>query len=96
MNHAIDITRPGGTIVWAGNMQNMININQIKAVFNQLTIKGSMGTTRSLVLRTIRLIASGSVAVEKLLTIEAPLSEGASIFERMTEDRSIIKAVLIP
>jgi 2-desacetyl-2-hydroxyethyl bacteriochlorophyllide A dehydrogenase len=96
MNHAIDITRPGGTIVWAGNMQNMVNINQIKAVFNQLTIKGSMGTTRSLVLRTIRLIASGSIAVDKLLTIEAPLSEGASIFERMTEDRSIIKAVLIP
>jgi threonine dehydrogenase-like Zn-dependent dehydrogenase len=96
LNYAIDITRPSGTIVWAGNMQRMVELNEIKAVFNQLTIKGTMGMTRSGVLHAIRLITSGAVPVEKLLSIEAPLSEGAFIFKRMTKDRSVIKAVLIP
>jgi 2-desacetyl-2-hydroxyethyl bacteriochlorophyllide A dehydrogenase len=96
LNYAIDITRPGGDLVWAGNMEKTVEMNQLMAVFNQLNIKGTMGVTRSGVLKAIELISTGEIQVEKLLTIKAPLAEGLSVFERMTKDRSIIKAVLIP
>ncbi len=96
MARAVDVTKPGGTIVWAGNISETIEIDELLAVFNQLTITGIMGMTRSGVLRAIRLIADGAVDVEKILTLRAPLADGAAVFERMVSDRSIVKAVFHP
>jgi L-iditol 2-dehydrogenase len=95
MQHAIDLTRPSGTIVWAGNISTTIEVDELMAVFNQLDILGTMGVTRTGVLRAIRLIADGAVDVERLLSLTAPLSDGPSVFDRMVHDRSIIKAMFL-
>jgi L-iditol 2-dehydrogenase len=96
MGLAVDLTKPGGTIVWAGNISETIEIDELLAVFNQLTITGIMGMTRSGVLRAIRLIADGAVDVERILTLRAPLSDGLAVFQRMVTDRSIVKALFHP
>ena len=95
MQHAVDVTRPGGTVVWAGNISTTIEVDEIMAVFNQLSIVGTMGVTRSGVLRSIGLIASRAVDVECLLSLKAPLSDGPAVFERLVHDRSVIKAMFV-
>lgn len=96
VGYAVDITRPGGIVVWAGNSEKTVEIDQLKAVFNQLRIQGTMGVTYAGIIKAMEVIEKGTIDVAKLLTIKAPLSEGADVFARMTTDRSIIKAILIP
>jgi threonine dehydrogenase-like Zn-dependent dehydrogenase len=65
-------------------------------VWNQLTIHASVGVTRASVERAIALIADGAVAVERIVSLAVPLSEGVEAFHRTARDPSVIKTVLLP
>ena len=93
---AVNVTRAGGTLVWLGNSGRVVEIDEFKVVWNQLTILASVGMTRASVTRAIELIESGAVPVERLVTIAAPLAEGVAAFERTVHDMSVIKTVLVP
>jgi 2-desacetyl-2-hydroxyethyl bacteriochlorophyllide A dehydrogenase len=93
---AIDVTRPGGTMVWLGNTGRIVEIDEFKVVWNQLTIVASVGMTRASVRRAIELIESGAIPVERLVSLAVPLADGVAAFERTVRDMSVIKTVLLP
>ena len=93
---AVNVTRPGGTLVWLGNTGRIVEIQGFKVVWNQLTIVASVGLTRASTTRAIELIETGALPVERLVTLAVPLAEGVAAFERTVHDMSIIKTVLLP
>jgi L-iditol 2-dehydrogenase len=93
---AVNVTRPGGTLVWLGNTSRDVQIDLFKIVWNQLTIVASVGMTRSSVTRAIELIETGAVPVERLVNLQVPLADGVAAFDRTVHDMSIIKTVLVP
>lgn len=93
---AVNVTRPGGQLVWLGNTGRIVEIDEFKVVWNQLTIVASVGMTRASVTRAIELIESGAVPVERLVSLAVPLADGVAAFERTVHDMSVIKTVLLP
>lgn len=93
---AVDVTRAGGQLVWLGNVGRVVEIDEFKVIWNQLTIHASVGVTRAAMLRSIALIASGAVPVERIVTQEVPLVDGVEAFHRTARDRTIVKTVLLP
>lgn len=93
---AVDSIRAGGTMVWLGNAGRVVEIDEFKVVWRQMTIHASVGVTRSSVDRAIALIADGSVPVERIVTVALPLSEGVAAFHRQAADQDIVKTVLLP
>jgi L-iditol 2-dehydrogenase len=93
---AVNVTRPGGTLVWLGNTGRIVEIQGFKVVWNQLTIVASVGLTRASTTRAIELIETGALPVERLVSLAVPLADGVAAFERTVHDMSIIKTVLLP
>jgi threonine dehydrogenase-like Zn-dependent dehydrogenase len=93
---AVNVTRAGGTMVWLGNTGRIVEIDEFKVVWNQLTIVASVGMTRASVSRAIELIETGAVPVERLVSLAVPLADGVAAFERTVHDLSVIKTVLLP
>ena len=50
---AVNATRAGGQLVWLGNVGRVIEIDEFKVVWKQLTIHASVGVTRASVERAI-------------------------------------------
>ena len=93
---AVDVARPGGTLVWLGNVGRVVEIDEFKVIWNQLTIHASVGATRQSVARAIQLIADGAVPVERIVTATVPLANGAAAFHRQATDPSVVKTVFTP
>jgi L-iditol 2-dehydrogenase len=93
---AVNATRAGGQLVWLGNVGRVIEIDEFKVVWKQLTIHASVGVTRASVERAIRLIADGSVPVEHILTLDVPLDEAVEAFHRTARDPDIVKTIIRP
>jgi L-iditol 2-dehydrogenase len=94
--NAVNVTRAGGTLVWLGNTGRVVEIDEFKVVWNQLTIVASVGMTRASVTRAIELIETGAMPVERLVSLAVPLADGVAAFERTVHDTSVIKTVLLP
>jgi len=93
---AVNATRAGGQLVWLGNVGRVIEIDEFKVVWKQLTIHASVGVTRASVERAIRLIADGSVPVEHILTLDVPLGEAVEAFHRTARDPDVVKTIIRP
>jgi L-iditol 2-dehydrogenase len=93
---AVNATRAGGQLVWLGNVGRVIEIDEFKVVWKQLTIHASVGVTRASVERAIRLIADGSVPVDHILTLDVPLDEAVEAFHRTARDPDIVKTIIRP
>lgn len=93
---AVDITRAGGSLVWLGNAGRVVEIDEFKVVWNQLSIYASMGVTRQSAQAAIALLSTGKLNVDKIVTLAVPLSEGVAAFHRTATDLSIVKTVFLP
>jgi 2-desacetyl-2-hydroxyethyl bacteriochlorophyllide A dehydrogenase len=93
---AVDSTAGGGQIVWLGNVGRVVEIDEFKVVWNNLTIHASVGVTRQAVERAMELIASGSVPVTNILTLDVPLDEAVEAFHRTANDADVVKTIIRP
>jgi L-iditol 2-dehydrogenase len=93
---AVDSLRAGGQMVWLGNVGRVVEIDEFKVVWNQLTIHASVGVTRASVVRSIELIASGSVPVERIVSLAVPLEQAVGAFHQTARDPAVVKTVLLP
>ncbi|MFO7532842.1 MAG: alcohol dehydrogenase catalytic domain-containing protein [Candidatus Limnocylindrales bacterium] len=93
---AVDATRAGGQLIWLGNVGRIVEIDEFKVVWNQLTIHASVGVSRRSVERAIELIADGAVPVENILSLDVPLDEAVDAFHRTARDPDIVKTIIRP
>jgi L-iditol 2-dehydrogenase len=93
---AIKSVRRGGTVVLVGNLQPNVGMPLQDVVTRQLTLKGSCACAGEYP-EAIERIQDGSIDVQPLLSVVAPLSEGADWFHKATQPgNGLLKVVLTP
>ena len=93
---AVDATRAGGQLVWLGNAGRVVEIDEFKVVWNQLTIHASVGVSREAVERAMALIGDELVPVLNILTLDVSLDEAVEAFHRTARDPDIVKTIIRP
>ena len=93
---AIMSVRKGGTVVLVGNLQPSVPFPLQQVVTRQITLRGSCSCAGEYP-EAIQRIQDGSIQVEPLMSIVAPLSEGAEWFHKATQPgNGLLKVVLKP
>ncbi len=92
---AIDVVRPGGTVVLAGvkGMKPVPDFVSDKVVLKEVTVRGAIGVTYGAYAEAIRLIESGRVPLERLHTHQFPLRDAEEAIRTLAGERPEQKAV---
>ena len=92
----IDCVRKGGTVTLVGNISPQVTLPLQKVVSRQIRLQGSCASAGEYP-RAMELIANGSIKVAPLITVVAPLSDGASWFARLhAREPNLMKVILAP
>lgn len=96
VNLCINSLRKGGTAILVGNLKSEITIPLQKVVTTELSLLGSCAINGEYEL-VLDLLASGKISVDKLISVVAPLSEGADWFNRLYDkEPGLNKVILVP
>lgn len=96
VNMCINNLRKGGTAVLVGNISPEVTIPLQKVVTTELALLGSCAINGEYEI-VLDLMASGKVKVDKMISAVAPLSEGASWFNRLyNKEPGLNKVILVP
>lgn len=95
---SIDGLRIGGTAVWIGNAQKMIEINMQKIVTTELTLRGTYIYTDEDYVECIKLIEQRAVDLKSIISVETDLENGPEVFRQLAEneDGRLLKVILKP
>lgn len=86
----------GGRIVLVGNVTPLIDLPLQAVVTGELKLVGSCASAGELE-RAVELLSDGSVNVDPLIGIVAPLADGARWFDQLHDDpATLLKVLLIP
>jgi L-iditol 2-dehydrogenase len=93
---AIESVRRGGTVTLVGNLAPAVEIPLQIVVTRQLRLLGSCASAGEY-RECIRLMDSGAIKVDPLISAVAPLSEGAAWFDRLyAREAGLMKVILQP
>ena len=93
---AVDAVRKGGTVTLIGNITPTVTLPLQKVVSRQIRMQGSCASSGEYP-EAIKLVSSGKIRVTPLITVVAPLSDGASWFERLhAREPNLMKIVIDP
>jgi L-iditol 2-dehydrogenase len=93
---AIENVRKGGTVVLIGNIAPTVEIPLQVVVSRQLRLQGSAASAGEYS-RCIDMLSRGEVNVKPLISVVAPLEQGAQWFERLHErEPNLMKVILTP
>lgn len=84
VNDAIASVRKGGQVTLVGNLSPKIEFPLQSIVTREITVKGSCASQGEYP-ECIRLLASGAIKVEPLITAKSTLAEGPQWFQRLYE-----------
>lgn len=92
----IDLMRKGGTMTLVGNVTPNIEVPLQAIVSRQLRLQGSCAINGEYP-EVLKLIASGALNVDIILSVEAPLDEAVSWFNRLyNKEKGLMKVILKP
>ena len=93
---AIESVRKGGTVTLVGNISPTIEIGLQSIVTRQIRLQGSCASSGEYP-ACISLLSRGAIRVGPLLSVVAPLEEGAAWFRRLYDrEPGLMKVVLQP
>jgi len=93
---AIDSVRAGGKVTLIGNLAPKVEVPLQKVVTRQLKLLGSCASAGEYP-ECISLMRNGHIRVESLISMVAPLSEGAELLARLhAREPGLMKVVLEP
>ena len=93
---AIASTKKGGTVTLIGNIRPEIELPLQSIVTREIRLQGSCASNGEYP-ECIALMAKGSINVAPMMTAKAPLSDGASWFDRLyAHEPNVMKIVLEP
>jgi len=93
---AVDSVRMGGTVVLVGNLSPKIDMALQSVVTRQVSLLGSCASQGEYP-ACLDLIARGRVNLQSFISAQAPLSEGASWFDKLyRQEPGLMKVILEP
>ena len=94
--NAVSVTRTGGHLVVVGNLESKAEFDLQQFVARELTFTGSYASCGEF-RDCIKLVASGKISVEPLISDVLPLADGPSVFDRLLKaEENLLKIVLEP
>jgi threonine dehydrogenase-like Zn-dependent dehydrogenase len=93
---SLDALRMGGTAVWIGNAQKLVEVNMQRIVTSELTIKGNYIYDYQGFQASLKLLERGELDPKLLITHTYPLEEGVKAFKELDacRDGSMVKVIL--
>ena len=91
----INALRKGGSLTLVGNISAYAELPIQSVVMREITLYGSC-TSQGEYPVSLDLLAQGKVQVEPLITDVVPLSDGAAWFERLYNEKGLLKVLLTP
>ena len=93
---AVESVRKGGAVTLVGNVAPKIELGLQSVVSRQIRLQGSCASSGEYP-ECIAMMASGDIRVEPLVSVTAPLEDGARWFERLyAREPGLLKVVLEP
>jgi len=93
---AIDCLRKGANLILVGNLSPTIEFPLQKVVTQEITVKGSCAINGEYP-AVLDLISKGKINVDSMISVVAPLSEGALYFDRLyRKEPGLLKVILKP
>lgn len=93
---AVDLVRKGGSVTLVGNIAPTIEMGLQSVVTRQIRLQGSCASSGEYP-ACISLLSRGAIRVEPLLSVVAPLEDGAMWFQRLYKrEAGLLKIVLRP
>jgi L-iditol 2-dehydrogenase len=93
---AVACVRKGGSVVLVGNVSPGIQLPLQAVVTGELTLLGTCASNGEYP-RAIELLRTGAIDVRPLITLVAPLAEGAAMFDRLyAREPGLMKVILQP
>ncbi len=96
VQQATAATRDGGTIVWVGNNQRIVEVDMQRIVTRELTLIGTYGMTRTDFQHALHFLSANHLDPTALITHHASLSEGPTLFPHLLATPSLIKCIFTP
>jgi threonine dehydrogenase-like Zn-dependent dehydrogenase len=94
VNIALSTVKKGGIVTLVGNAASRADIDFQKIVLNEVQINGSYACANEYAM-ALTLMANGSLQVEDLISVTAPLEEGQQWFDRLkAHEVGLMKVVL--
>lgn len=96
INQSVQLVRKGGRVILVGNLSKTVDFPLQSVVTREVTVKGSCAI-RGEYEAALKLISSGKVQVDPLISAVAPMSEGAGWFGRLyNKEQGLNKVILVP
>lgn len=96
VHNSIEWVRKGARVILVGNLSKNIDFPLQSVVTREITVRGSCAI-RGEYEAALKLIGSGKVKVDSLISAVAPLSEGADWFKRLyRKEPGLNKVILVP
>ena len=93
---SIRCLRKGGTAVLIGNLSPKVELPLQEVVSREISVLGSCASNGEIP-QCIELLASGTVNVDPLVSLRAPLDAAPGLFERLyAGDKNLMKVILEP
>jgi threonine dehydrogenase-like Zn-dependent dehydrogenase len=94
--NSLDCLRIGGTVVWIGNAQKMVEVNMQKIVTTELTIKGNYVYDFPGFRASLKLLEEKKIDISPLMTNVYPLHDGVKAFKDLenNQDGKMLKVFL--
>lgn len=98
LRQAMDMTRPGGTLLlYAINKQPVPDFTTFQMYHQELTVVGSRALRASDMEPSIRLVASGAVSLEGFITESYPLERAPAAFaDYEREPERVLRLLIVP
>lgn len=90
---SLQAVRDGGTVVWIGNNQRMVEIDMQSVVTRELKVFGTYGMTERDFRRALQMLGDERIAVEPIISRRASLDEGPILFDELLQAESVVKCV---
>ncbi len=96
VSDALSALKNRGTIVWVGMAQRMIEVNMHWIVSAEFIIRGSFIYSEKDFVDSLRLIESGEIQLNPIITLSEKLEKGVEVFDRLKNNKEgrIVKAIL--
>lgn len=85
--NSLDCLRIGGSAVWIGNAQKMVEVNMQKIVTTELTIKGNYVYDYQGFVDSLKLLEERKIDISPLMTHAYPLGEGVRAFKDQEDNK---------
>ena len=97
LQQSIDMARPGGQVILVGVNERPTPITPTSLMFGEIDVKGSLAWDHKDFRIAVDFMASGQVDVKPLLSDIITLNDiQQQGFERLKEDKSLIKVLVKP